>query len=61
MNFKIHIEKSTPAGKISATYRLEHLHSTGDDSEQRALLAELAMVGDMEARRGLVVRIDEIP
>ena len=39
MNFKMTVRSRDHEGKLrSATYKLEHVHSTGGDEEQRILL-----------------------
>lgn len=53
-NYKLTVTRSTGE---SATYRLEHIHSTGDDEEQELMLADLAaqaVSGEAGVGRGLV-------
>lgn len=42
MNFKITIRRRNPDGSLeTATYNLEHVHSSGDDEQQLKLLLDM--------------------
>lgn len=50
MNFKMTVRRRKPDGSLeTATYKLEHLHSSGDDENQALLLA----LAEMQANTAL--------
>ena len=44
MNYKVTLRRRSPDGSLqTATYKLEHLHSSGGDEEQMLLLVDMEM------------------
>ena len=64
MNYKITVRRRLPDGKLqSATYKLEHLYSTGDDKEQANMLDTMEAQTNGEALGNVIpvrVWIEEI-